>query len=212
MTNPAPPRLWHSKLPIPGDPLVSIIVPVYEPNRCDLEVLINCFQRQTYQNFEVIFVYDGPEEHGFVKCHITDKYEGIDDERFRYYETSKRSNDFGHTPRQLGFKQAEGDYIGTTNQDNYYVPVYFESMLHEAVALDLDIVLCDMVHSHRDYSYLYTRPVIGEVDAGCWLAKAGIVKATPWRDKGFAGDGVFVMDIAQSHKVGKVHSVLFVHN
>ena len=36
--------------------------------------------------------------------------------------TKIRFNDYGHSLRQIGRKNASGDYVLFTNADNYYIP------------------------------------------------------------------------------------------
>jgi hypothetical protein len=86
---------------------------------------------------------------------------------------------------------------------------------------DLDLVLCNMVHSHDwpgrgNYIAFVTEPQKHCVDIGSFVVKTEIAKAVGFRDKTFAGDGTFIEDIMQNSgravKWGKVDKILFVHN
>ena len=51
------------------------------------------------------------------------------------------------------------------------------------------------------------------IDLGCWIAQAGLVKTTPWRDNAFDGDGTFFEDLlGKSTNVLHLPRPLFVHN
>jgi hypothetical protein len=111
----------------------------------------------------------------------------------------------------------------STNDDNYYVPVFLEEMFRKADSEALDLVLCDMVHSHNhpgnrpqdSYNAFTTEPRTNSVDIGCFIVKTELAKAVGFRDKSFAGDGTFVDDIMSSDppvKWGKIDKILFVHN
>lgn len=203
-----PPRGWASvKDSIPAEKKVSIVCVTYE-RPLELKVLIGCMKVQTWQNFELLIYHDGPSERTRKVI-----FEYTDDPRIKYFETEERLNCFGHNMRGIGMQAATGDYIGLTNDDNYYAPVYLEAMLYQLQQHDTDVAYCNMIHSHLGWRPLQTRPVVGGIDAGGWVGKSNIIKATPWRDMGFCGDGTFVTDlVANGARFKKVEGYYFVHN
>ena len=68
-----------------------------------------------------------------------------------------------------------------------------------------DLVFCDMVHSHFQWSAFRCGPARGLIDVGCWVGRAGLVKSTPWRDHGFLGDGTYFEDLC--HKAATVRRI-----
>lgn len=92
----------------------------------------------------------------------------------------------------------------------------------------LDMVLCDMVHSHIEfvdgklrytkdqYRYFPTYPRKFMVDIGCFIVRTALAQEVGFRDKSHAGDGTFVEDLISrfggSIRIGKLNKVLFVHN
>jgi glycosyltransferase involved in cell wall biosynthesis len=200
-----PIRGWRP-LPVVGRPKVSIAVATYD-QRDELACLLYSFRAQTYSNWEAVVVHDGP---GPV---ARDVVAAIGDDRVRLIETPERKQQYGHPWRDLGIFACTGDYIGLTNGDNYYAPVYFEWMLHLLTARGADLVYCDMVHSHFQWSAFGCAPAKGTIDLGCWVARADLVKATPWRDHGFLGDGTYVEDLCRkATTVMRIPKPLFVHN
>jgi hypothetical protein len=91
--------------------------------------------------------------------------------------------------------------------------VYFEWLLHLLTTQPADFAYCDMVHSHEQWTFFRTTPRMSGLDLGGWLARADLVKATPWRDFGFAGDGTFIEDlVARAPRLAHAPACLFVHN
>jgi hypothetical protein len=87
----------------------------------------------------------------------------------------------------------------------------------------LDIVFCDIVHSHNNpgltsqssYRFFCTRPFRYHIDIGCFIARANLAKKVGFRDKSFSGDATYFEDLMLtpcSVVVGKVDKVLMVHN
>ena len=100
----------------------SIIVVCYE-RYYNVQCLIYSLLSQTYDNFEVILIHDGynTEHRQIIEPYLNDK-------RFKYIQTDQRYNDWGMTLRNIGLKEATGEWVINTNDDNYYVPVYLEEL------------------------------------------------------------------------------------
>ncbi|SRR5579871_4165525 len=211
MAEPEEPPLEHQNpfwkpLAVPGNPKVSLAVATYRQTN-ELACLLYSLKAQTYRNWEAIVVHDGP---GYEARALV---ESIGDPRIYFIETPQRKGHFGHPWRSLGIEVCTGDYIGLSNGDNYYVPVYFEWMLHALVTGNADFAYCDMLHSHHHWAYVPSSPRKGGLDLGAWIARAGLVKGTPWRDLGFAGDGTFIDDlVAKARGIVHISKALFVHN
>lgn len=208
-------RYWKKK-DIAGDPLVGMVIATYRQSYC-LRALIASLQAQTYGNFVCLVIHDGPADDSIRA------FQPTNDPRFVWIETEKRANAFGHNLRQLGFDRLldkyRARYVCTTNGDGYYVPVYFEAMVHRLQSTKSDLVFCNLVHSHERNGKLWqemiTQPKRGHVDLGCWMADAGLVQATPWTDFSFAGDWTHFERMAKRagpSKMAKVDMTLYVHN
>lgn len=65
---------------------------------------------------EVIVVADGPEAHGAASAFRASGLPG------RVVLLSRRYQDFGHTPRQIGLAYCTGDFIGYLDDDDAFVP------------------------------------------------------------------------------------------
>lgn len=197
-------RHW-TPLVTPGNPKVSLAIAAY--NRHDpLFCLLYSLRSQTHENWEAVVMHDGP-------CpSLRELVQNLGDPRVRFVESPERVGQFGHPLRKATAEMCTGDFIGMSNDDNYYAPVYFEWMLHALTSTDADFAHCDMVHDYWKWCHFVTRPKKNKCDLGCWVARADLVKRTPWRDMTEAGDGTFVEDLVAGRKAVHVPGTLFVHN
>ena len=198
-------RLYKELLTAAGvawdaEPLVSLAVRVkYAPNRLKLFVL--SMQRQRYENWELVAVTDGPNAAaaGLVA--------ELAESRIRLIETEERLGRWGHPYRQRGLDACRGDFIGMSNDDNYYVPGYIEQMLN---ALDnADIALCQTLHSNAGWR---VDPV--GIDLGCWIARASLVRQVPWQGQEYTSDRDYIQALVEraEGRVAAVERPLFIHN
>jgi hypothetical protein len=175
-------RLYVAMLRVAGiepdiEPLVSLAVRVkYSPDR--LKLFILSMQRQRHKNWELIAVTDGPNPSAAKLV------ANIGDPRIRVIETEKMLGRWGHPYRQVGIDACRGEFIGLSNDDNYYVPGYIEQMLF---ALDAaDIAMCQTVHSHMAWR------ISPPADVGCWIARATLVRQVPWSGDDFFSDSEYL--------------------
>ncbi len=196
---------WNP-LHIPGRPKVSLAVTAYRQPEA-LGCLLWSLKAQTYDRWEAIIVHDGPG----AACR--ELVERIGDSRIRFLETAERSGLWGNPLRDCSVEACTGDYIGMSNDDNYYAPVYFEWMLHALAESKADFAHCNMVHSLFQWNAFATQPRKHGCDLGAWIAKSELVKSTPWRDMSYDGDGTFIEELRQkAARIVHVPGYLFVHN
>lgn len=211
-------RFWKPKK-IEGTPKVGIAVAAYleatyRQGRA-LECLMAAFAAQTHANWHAHIVHDGPTS--LEGMRVLRQIQAADPERISTLETPKRVQQFGHPHRQsaVEFLAAQGcEWIGLTNQDNYYAPVYFEWMLAEAQAQKVPFVYCDMVRSHLMWKPFITRPKKGYLDLGGFLVHKSVVAKIKFDKFTFNGDGDYIDRLVQATKgrVAKVSATLFTHN
>lgn len=199
---------WHSRIPLPNNPRVSFIIAAYK-RPVQIKVTIASILAQTHQNFEIIVVHDGP---GGKQVELA--VSNFNDDRISFHELDRNYNDFGNTSKEYGSQLATGDYIGHSNDDNYYAPVYFEWMLSDMMNQGCDLGYCNMIHSASCWYGFDTYPAATRIDGGGWLCKADIVKKTEWGDKkDMCADGHYVEALMKScNKAIKIGGFLFVHN
>jgi len=187
-------------LPPDPEPLVSIAVRVkYPADRLHLFLL--SMQRQRHNNWQVVAVTDGPNQD--ARRLIWE----LDDYRVRLIETPEARGCWGHPYRQLALDACQGDYLGLSNDDNYYCPGYLEQMLFALQSQTADLAVCQVLHSYAAWS------VSAGIDLGCWIARRELVRKVPWPGEHFTADTSYIEAlIATAGKVVAVPRPLFVHN
>ena len=113
-------------------PLISVIIPAYNAEQF-LDETLESVLSQTYENWECIIVNDGS----------TDNTEEIakkwckKDSRFRYFY---KENSGASDTRNLGIKEARGEYIALLDADDLYMPNCLEVCLDILVKKEVDLV------------------------------------------------------------------------
>ena len=113
--------------------LVSVILPIYNMEK----YLIRCVTTvcsQTYQNIEIILVDDGSSDASLRLCKELQR----SDERIKVIA---KENGGVSTARNLGIKQAKGEWLMFVDPDDYLEPTIVEKLLN-AVEEGIDIVAC----------------------------------------------------------------------
>lgn len=201
-------------------PTLAVCVCAYRrPDQ--LPVLMHAMQAQTRRDFVLRITHDGSEGQMLALVRRVAEMLTIPVE-WRF--SAVRHNDYGHSLRHRAIMECDSTYVLSTNDDNYYVPHFVELMLGAAERDRLDLVLCDMVHSHRDaggrrgeaYSPFPTWPRGYVSDIGCFIARTTVAQSVGFRDRGFDGDATYINDIMALGpgrvRWGKLNQTLFVHN
>jgi len=189
-------------IPWKKDPKVSIVVRLKYPlDRFD--AFLNCMRRQRWDNLEIIAVNDGP-----CSMNLWDRHEESEGFSVKIIETPEPKGHWGHPYRQLGIDAATGDWIGLTNDDNYYVPGFVEQMVGAAERNNAEVVMCQVLHSYAGWG------VTGVgTDLGCFLAKRELVKETPWEGIDLKADRRYLQRLLnRSRNIAVVERPLFIHN
>lgn len=102
-------------------PKFSIVVVHYQGVNSHDTLLrgIASLQAQTFRDFEILCYHDGPLLEPDVAFPIAVKC------------TDRRYNDWGHTLRDMGIREASGDYILHFNADNLLYPEALEEIARE---------------------------------------------------------------------------------
>lgn len=190
---------------------VVFVSPIYN----SFPLLALSLIEQTYTNWELLFIHDGPSDE------LDENSKAIieSDARIRFMETAQRAKDWGHTPRQIGFEElrknnGSGDFLVVTNSDNYHVPGYIEKML-EHFDDGTQAVYCDMVHEYYSWRNFETRLEYSFIDCGCVMARSNTALKAGWNDNSYEGDWRYVadlIDLCGAKAFRKVKATLFVHS
>ena len=146
-----------------GNPMVSIIVPVYNGEK-SIERCLRSIQNQSYTNIEVIVVNDGSTDHTekVIKKYVEE------DARFHYI---KKDNTGVSDSRNIGMAAAKGEYFQFADGDDWLVKQATEEFVKTAKLYDCDMVISDfyrvcgrkiMVKGHIDMGPVITRTKFAE--------------------------------------------------
>ena len=106
--------------------MISVVVPVYNIESEYLERCISSICGQTYRNLDIILVDDGSTDGSGDIC---DRF-AAEDDRIRVFH---KENGGSSSARNLGIREAKGEYIGFIDSDDYIEPDMYE-LLANAVA------------------------------------------------------------------------------
>jgi glycosyltransferase involved in cell wall biosynthesis len=199
-------------------PLIEVICVAYK-REGPLKVLVQSFLNQTAANWKLSVLHDGPDNgvREVMKPFLRERPKQI-----AYRAGKQRHNDWGHTLRDEGLRNATSDYVLLTNDDNYYVPKFVELVTEAIVGSNADVILYDMVHSHERpggrplpaYSYFQTAFRRFEIDIGAAVVRTSLARAVGFRDRTHDGDATYFEDLSHAANllICKIDRVLFVHN
>jgi glycosyltransferase involved in cell wall biosynthesis len=102
---------------------ISVVVPTI--GRTSLKRTLQSIVPQLDLGDEVVIVGDGPCKHrkGMIESF------GV---KVRYMELPRKANDWGGTPRNMGMRNALGNYIAFMDDDDVFLPGAFKAM-HETI-------------------------------------------------------------------------------
>ena len=192
-------------------PRFSIIATDYEPYVPRNKMLegLDSLAAQTFKDFELIIVHDGPkptsqEEYddagmGF-KYLETDKHYGI-------YGTEEfpAGYGWGHHSRDLGIKQATGEYIINFNIDNILYPQALEKIDDKLQKSRSDILVFACTHEKFKIKYFSgVPPVMGKVDMlQCVISRKAWSSIGGWYRYDHSADGFLMQELVERY--GYVH-------
>ncbi len=120
--------------------MISIIVPVYKVEPY-LHQCVDSILNQTYRDLEIILIDDGSPD----RCgEICDEY-ARKDNRVRVLHTENRGLS---AARNLGLREATGDYIGFVDSDDWIEPDMYEVLLTRLEETGADISVCGLWYEH----------------------------------------------------------------
>ena len=191
------------------DKLVSYIVPWYR----QVPVAVFSLLAQTYSNIEIILAYDG-----VVDVDAARYIQVFNDPKIKFFSTTQRYNDWGHTPRNLGIDKLSVDSTAVvfTGADNYYLPS-FTTELISALYQDAQTaaVYCDMLHNGTNWNTVNTRLQYSHIDCGCFMVKPDIAREFRWGNSTSWEDWIFIEKVINKYTISaikKVSRALYVHN
>lgn len=114
-----------------SDIRISVIVPVYNIKEY-LERCVRSICNQSYKNLEIILVDDGSTDGSGDICDRLAK----EDDRIRVFH---KENGGSSSARNLGIREATGDYLGFIDSDDYIEPDMYELLADGIVRYGLQM-------------------------------------------------------------------------
>ena len=105
--------------------LISVIVPVYNIMDC-LERCVKSICTQTWENLEILLVDDGSTDGTGALCDQLAKKDG----RIRVFH---KENGGSSSARNLGIREAKGEWLGFVDSDDWIEPQMYERLLEAAL-------------------------------------------------------------------------------
>ncbi len=143
--------------------LISIIIPIYNPNEEYLNECIKSVLKQSYHNLQIILVDDGSQEYIQKQCHRLSQM----DHRIEYY---RKENGGVSSARNYGLELAKGKYINFLDADDYITPDYMRQLYnmtpgHTLVCSGHKKIFLTKSIEHPAYNQIdkYNMDVIGTV-------------------------------------------------
>lgn len=116
------------------NPLISVIVPVYKVERY-LRRCVDSILAQTYENIEILLIDDGSPDKSGAMC---DEYQA----KNSHIRVFHKENGGVSSARNLGLKEAKGDYIGFVDADDYIDEKMYETLLSNLLSENADTSIC----------------------------------------------------------------------
>lgn len=121
-------------LDMDGQPLVTVIIPVYNTERY-LQCCVDSVLIQTYSNLEIILVDDGSTD----GCpQICDEYAARDPR----VQTVHQPNGGAGSARNAALDIARGEYYVFVDSDDYITPDFVEQLLYTLQASGAELAIC----------------------------------------------------------------------
>lgn len=203
---------------------VSVIVPVYNGEKY-LSRCIDSILRQTLRDIEIILIDDGSKDNsGQIMADYQKRYPGIIKTIYNHINRTTG------TSRNIGVSQAEGEYIGFVDADDWIDADFCEKMYGQAKEKNADIVTCGVLRVNENgESKLFFLPpedwdmelttenkkkMIVNCFGGMWN---NIFRRSIWVEKGFRvldgltynEDMVSVLFLLISKRMATVHEPIY---
>ena len=118
-----------------SDVLVSVIIPVFNGEKY-LEECIKSLINQTLKNCEFIFINDGSTD---SSKEIIEKYKLLDSR----IKLINQENQGVSVARNNGLEQAQGEFIGFVDADDYIESEMYERLYFKLKETDSDFIMCN---------------------------------------------------------------------
>ena len=126
--------------------MISVIVPVYMVEEY-LDRCIKSILGQSYKELEILLIDDGSCD---CSGEICDYYSKLD-HRVKVFHIDNKGLSGA---RNYGLKNAQGEYIGFIDSDDWIDPNMYELLVNGAIEYDADVVECGFFDEYTDHTVI----------------------------------------------------------
>ena len=191
-------------------PKFSIIAVDYEHHvpRTGMRQGLLSLAAQEFQDFELIIIHDGPKNVPYE--------EEFDFSVFKnppiFLNTSERMNNWGHSSRDLGMRNATGEYFFHFNIDNIMYPDCLEEIKNKIEETNSKVIIFTIKHHKIDGGANPFRgipPYYCNIDAMQLVAHRDVwSKIGYWYDTHEQGDGALYQRIGEEFSWVNIEKIL----
>jgi glycosyltransferase involved in cell wall biosynthesis len=181
-------------------PKFSIIAVDYEFHvpRPGMQAGLQSIADQTFKDFELIIIHDGPKEVSYEQEFDLSKFPSPP----IILNTPERMNDWGHSSRDYGMQRANGDYFIQFNIDNKFEPDAFEKINNEIELTSSSIVIFAVRHYKAAGGAVFSGlpPLNCHIDAMQLVAHKNVWENVGyWYNKHGTADGIIYEDMCKRY-------------
>lgn len=194
----------------------SIIATDYEPYVPREKMLqgLRSLSSQIYKDFELIIVHDGPKTTSSAEYSAAiDNYKYLEtDKHYGIYglDTFYAGYGWGHHSRDLGMREATGDYIINFNIDNILYPDALSVISDKIDQTGSDIVVFACSHEKMGVGYFSgIPPVMGKIDMlQCVVSRKAWKSIGWWHRYDHSADGFLMEELVERYGYVHINEVL----
>lgn len=167
---------------------------------------------QTFTDYELLIIHDGPRSKEF-ELDLPDNARLMETEQFYGVyglEEFYAGYGWGHHSRDLGIKEAAGEYILHFNIDNILYPHALQTISDKIDKTKAEVVIYACTHEKFDIKYFSgIPPVMGKVDLlQCVASKKAWNSIGGWHRYDHSADGFLFEDIIARYGYTHIPEVL----
>jgi glycosyltransferase involved in cell wall biosynthesis len=161
---------------------VSVIIPVYNRTN-ELRNAINSVLVQTWQNFEILVIDDGSTLDIKIVC------DSFKDNRIRFIRNNKHVN--ANVARNIGIKNAKGNFIAMLDSDDEYFPFHIQRRLEKMIELNCQGIFGSaIINGDYESSIKISRPLVMEESMLNYLLSDGFAPTSSHFYKSLASKSI----------------------
>ncbi len=150
--------------------MISVVIPVHN-RRSELKKALESVFKQTYQDFEIIVVDDCSDDHPESLS------SELNDTRLKFIRNKNKSS--ANIARNIGIKEAKGDYVAMLDSDDEWMPVHLEDKLKFIIDTNADGIFGSVkIFNGNIYRTKISRPLEEKERMADYLLSGGFAQTS----------------------------------